>query len=171
MPVPDADLDALVGGYRNTERGDVVRIEHAGNTLRLGDGTALLAQSSKRFADDDGLVIEFDGTGGGTIDKGNGTVTRIERVAAAQPTAAELSALTGTYTSDDAEISMTVRVRDGSLELTRRPDSVFRLTPLYADAFDSELGTIIFRRDGARRPVAFSLVRERVWDLRFRRSS
>jgi CubicO group peptidase (beta-lactamase class C family) len=171
MPVPDADLDALVGGYRNTERGDVVRIEHAGNTLRLGDGTALLAQSSKRFADDDGLVIEFDGTGGGTIDKGNGTVTRIERVAAAQPTAAELSALTGTYTSDDAEISMTVRVRDGSLELTRRPDSVFRLTPLYADAFDSELGTIIFRRDGTRRPVAFTVVRDRVWDLRFRRSS
>ena len=50
-----------------------------------------------------------------------------------------------------------------------RPDSVFALTSLYVDAFDSELGTIIFRRDDARRPVEFSVVQDRVWDLRFRR--
>ena len=30
------------------------------------------------------------------------------------------------------------------------PDRVYPLTPLYADAFDSELGTIVFRRDGDR---------------------
>jgi hypothetical protein len=169
VTVADAILDAVVGQYRNTERGDVVRIEREGNTLRLGDGTALLTLSSKRFTDGDGLVIEFDGKGGGTLDEGNGTITRIERFAAAKPTAAELETLASTYTSDDAEISITARVRDGSLELTRRPDSVFLLTPLYADAFDSELGTIIFRRDGTGRPVAFSVVRERVWDLRFER--
>ena len=169
VTVADAILDAVVGQYRNTERGDVVRIEREGNTLRLGDGTALLTQSSKRFTDGDGLVIELDGRGGGTLDEGNGTITRIERFAAAKPSAAELEMLAGIYTSDDAETTITARVRDGSLELTRRPDSVFPLTPLYVDAFDCELGTIIFRRDGTGRPVAFSVVRERVWDLRFER--
>jgi hypothetical protein len=128
-----------VGLYRNTERGDVVKIEREGNALRLGDGTELVALTSKRFTDSDGLVIEFEGPDGGTMDEGSGTVVMIERVATAQPTAAEL-------------------------------DSVFPLTPLYAGAFDSELGTIIFRRDGAGRPVEFSVVRERVWDLRFRRA-
>jgi CubicO group peptidase (beta-lactamase class C family) len=169
VTVAEAELDALVGLYRNAERGDVMRIERDGNSLRLGDGTALLARSSKRFTDGDGFVIEFDGAGGGSLDEGNGTITRVERFAAAKPTATELEALAGSYTSDDAETSITARVRDGSLELTRRPDSVFRLTPLYADAFDSELGTIIFRRDGAGHPVAFSVVRDRVWDLRFER--
>ncbi len=169
VTIPDVDLDAVIGWYRNTETGDVVKIERQGNVLRLGGGTELLAQSSKRFTDNDGLVMEFDFQGGGSMDAGNGTIVKIERVATATPTTAELAALAGTYTSDDAETSMTVRVRDGSLELTRRPDSVFGLTPLYTDAFDSELGTIVFRRDGAGRPVAFSVVRERVWDLRFER--
>lgn len=175
-PVPatvsltDVDLEALVGLYRNTERGDVLKIEREGNALRLGDGTELVALTSKRFTDSDGLVIEFEGPDGGTMDEGSGTIVKIERVAIAHPTAAELESLIGTYASDDAETSLTARVRDGSLELTRRPDSVFPLTPLYADAFDSELGTIIFRRDGAGRPVEFSVVRERVWDLRFRRA-
>jgi CubicO group peptidase (beta-lactamase class C family) len=169
VTVPDAELDALVGLFRNTERGDVVAIERDGSVLRLGDGTELFALSSKRFTDNDGFVIEFDGPGGGRMDEGAGTIVKFERVAAAHPATTELEALTGTYASDDAETSMTVRVRDGSLELTRRPDSVFRLTPLYADAFDGELGTIIFTRDGAGRPVEFSVVQERVWDLRFQR--
>ena len=46
---------------------------------------------------------------------------------------------------------------DGSsLVLKRRPDTI-RLTPLYADAFESQLGIIVFRREGGR-VTAFSVV-------------
>ena len=48
------------------------------------------------------------------------------------------------------------------------PDRIYPLTPLYADAFDSELGTIVFRRAGDR-VTEFSVVEDRVWDLRFLR--
>ncbi len=59
-------------------------------------------------------------------------------------------------------------VRDGVLELTQRPDSVYPLTPLYAGAFDSGIGTIMFRRNHGR-VTELSVVQDRVWNLRFRR--
>ena len=61
-----------------------------------------------------------------------------------------------------------MRVQGDTLALTGRPDRRYPLTPLYADAFDSELGTIVFRRAGDR-VTEFSVVQDRVWDLRFRR--
>ena len=94
---------------------------------------------------------------------------RLQRVTAAHPTARELAALAGDYSSDEAETTFTLRVRDGVLEATQRPDKVYRLMPLYADAFGSDLGTIIFRRDGEGHPNEFSVVEDRVWDLRFHR--
>jgi len=93
-----------------------------------------------------------------------------ERVPKASPRPAALDQLTGTYHSDEAETTLTVAVANGGLTITRRPDAMFKLTPLYADAFRApQLGTIIFRRDAAGRVTALSVVDDRVWDLRFDR--
>jgi CubicO group peptidase (beta-lactamase class C family) len=169
VEVVDAQLDALAGLYRNAERGDVIRIERDEKGLKFGDGMALVALSRARFTDRDGTFIEFGGRDAATLDDGSGTLIRLEKMAQARPAAAELEALAGTYTSDDAEVTLRAQLRDGALEILRRPDGVFPLTPLYTDAFDSELGTIIFRRDAAGSPVEFSVVQDRVWDLRFQR--
>ncbi len=164
-----SELDALAGMYRNIERGDVVMIDRSGHTLRLDDETPLATISPLRFTDGDGGAIQFDGRGGGHMDWGRGTSIEIERIAAAHPSTAELEVLAGTYASVDAETTLTVQVHKGVLEITRRPDSTFPLTPLYTDAFGSDLGTIIFRRDSKGRSVEFSVVQDRVWDLRFQR--
>ena len=76
------------------------------------------------------------------MDEGSGAPIVLERVPAVLPTLAELETLAGRYVSDEAETTFTVRVREGALELAQRPATAYRLTPLYADAFDSELGTI-----------------------------
>ena len=163
-----AERDALAGLYRNIDRGDAVRIERGGDGLRLGD-TQLVALSPLRLTDGEGTTLAFDGTGGALMDEGNGAPVVLERVRPAQPTSRDLEALAGRYSSDEAETTFTVQVRDGTLELAQRPATVYPLTPLYADAYDSELGTIIFRRDAAGAVTAFSVVQDRVWDLRFRR--
>ena len=78
----------------------------------------------------------------------------------------------GSWTSTHVpglETTLIARVRNGALELTQRPATVYPLAPLYADAFDSELGTIIFRRDARGAVTGLSVVQDRVWDLRFRR--
>lgn len=95
-----------------------------------------------------------------------------ELVRQATPAVAQLTDLAGVYASDDAETTLTVSVEGAGLVVKRRPDSVFKLTPLYTDAFRApELGTIVFRRDARGAVTALSVVQDRVWDLRFARTT
>jgi len=147
----------------------VVRIERDGDHLRLDDGAPLVTLSPTRVTDGDGSFMHFDMDGGALLDEGSGPPDIFERVPAAMPALAELEVLAGTYSSGEAETTFNARVRDGALELTQRPATVFRLAPLYADAFESGLGTIIFHRDAGGHVTGLSVVQDRVWDLRFRR--
>jgi hypothetical protein len=89
--------------------------------------------------------------------------------AAATPTAAQLTDFAGTYTSEEAETTVSVALQGDSLVIKRRPDTTLQLTPVYADAFNApQLGLVIFRRE-AGRVTALSVVQDRVWDLRFAR--
>jgi CubicO group peptidase (beta-lactamase class C family) len=169
VALTESALDALAGLYRNVERGDTVKFQRDGSTLWLDGETVLIEVSPLGFTDSAGSLFTFDGKGGARIDEGNGLPTRLERVAEAHPTPAELAALAGSYASDEAETSLDVRVQAGVLEIFQRPDRVYALAPLYQDAFESDLGTIIFRRDASNSVTELSVVRDRVWDLRFRR--
>jgi CubicO group peptidase (beta-lactamase class C family) len=169
VKLTEVESAAVTGLYRSLVTGDTATIERDGDTNRGGDTPPLIALSPRRFTDGEGQFIEFDGRGGATLDFGNGTTEAFERVAEAHPSAAELEALAGSYRSDDAEVTLVVAVKDGALEIRRRPDGVFPLTPRYADAFGSDLGTIIFRRDAQGRAAGFSVVSGRVWDMRFER--
>jgi CubicO group peptidase (beta-lactamase class C family) len=81
-----------------------------------------------------------------------------------------LSAFIGTYSSEEAETTLTVALEAGKLVIHRRRDSAFPLTPTYADAFNSDLGSIRFLRDASGKIVSLSLGQSRVWDLRFART-
>ena len=119
-----------------------------------------------------GRTWTFDGHGGATASDAYRTVEAYERVDPAKPTAQQLSQLAGTYASEDAETSMIAAVENGALVLKHRPDVTIKLTPMYADVFGAgPLGTVIFRRDGSGRAIAFSVVQDRVWDMRFERVS
>jgi len=163
-----AELDRFTGLYRNEIRGDTFRVVRDGDVLRLGDGTRLIAVSPRRLIDGDELVIEVAESGSGTMYDGSGSEIPIQRVTEMRPTVEELAEYAGEYESDEAGAGFTVRLQGESLEMTRQPDGVFTLTPLYADAFDGEPGTIVFRRDGDR-IVSLSVVQDRIWNLQFRR--
>ena len=100
-----------------------------------------------------------------------GTSETYQRVEEWTPSAPALEVYAGTYASEEAETEMTATVEAGRLHLKRRPDTSIALTPIYLDAFrGGALGTIIFRRDAAGKITAFSVVQDRVWDLRFRKT-
>jgi len=179
--VSSADLDARVGMYRNTTTGvpfsivrddETLRIED-GNAFRVENGTPLIALSSSRFGVSSGsvTVMDFDDRGRARLTMGNNTSAIFEKVPLAQMTRSELSEFEGSYVSDEAEVTMQVVVRDGALVLERRPDTTITLTPLYSDAFTGSLGTVLFHRDASGQVVEFSVVMERVWDLRFQRNT
>jgi CubicO group peptidase (beta-lactamase class C family) len=148
VPAPAKPLPAGSQGlhpndlFRNVDNGTVIVSPVAGSTWKLA-GDRL------------------------TVTDRYGVEEVFERVPKASAGAA-LDSFAGRYRSDEAEAVLTVAVANGELTITRRPDAIFRLSPLYADAFRApQLGTIIFRRDAAGRVSALSVVDDRVWNLRF----
>jgi CubicO group peptidase (beta-lactamase class C family) len=167
------ELGSFAGLYRSRKRGVAARVAVGQDTLRLTPGGPLVAQSGTTFLTAAGAEVSFAPGEGGTMTMRvvgpNGSEEVWERVPPAKPTPAELSELAGTYTSADAETTLTVVVEGDALRVKMRPDRVETLSPLYADAFDGPLGVVIFRRDARGRVVALSVVQDRAWDVRFER--
>jgi CubicO group peptidase (beta-lactamase class C family) len=171
VAVAAAELDARAGLYRHLDTGLTLSLVRDKDTLRTENKVALVPLSATRFALDRGAAIEFDGRGGARFIPLQGLPDAFEKVPAAHPTPDQLAEFIGRYSSDEAEVTLQVVVRDGVLALVRRPDTVLPLTPLYADAFRAPgpLGMVRFHRDSRRRVREMSVVNDRVWDLRLRR--
>jgi CubicO group peptidase (beta-lactamase class C family) len=170
VEVPAADLDSRVGLWRNTADGTVLSLVRDKAGLKVESGQSLVAVSPVQFVPaQGGQPYEFDGADGLTVGPTDAIAQRYERVVAAKPTPEQLQELAGVYVSYEAETALGVVVHQGELLVERRPDAIMRLRPLYADAFDSPIGLVRFRRGDDGRVSEMSLTQERVWDLRFRR--
>jgi len=90
-----------------------------------------------------------------------------DRVEPSTPGVAGMQGMVGDYVSDEAETTLKVVLTPKGLEFHQRPDSVYALTPTYAGAFSSELGSVRFWRDASGRVTGLSLGDSRMWDLRF----
>jgi hypothetical protein len=78
--------------------------------------------------------------------------------------------MAGEYRSEEAEVTLRVKVEGDGLVIVRRPGTRMVLNPRYEDGFETpELGSVRFLRDGGGRVTAMSLGSERVWDLRLER--
>jgi hypothetical protein len=164
--VTAAQAESVTGLYRDTATSEPMRLSRTANALQIERGPVLFPVSPTRFVTARGHVVELDANGSLTRRDEYGSVTHHARVTAAVPTVDQLRELTGTFASEDAEVVLRAELEGSSLVLKRRPDATIPLSPLYADAFSSPLGTIVFRRDGGR-VTAFSVIQDRVWDLRF----
>jgi CubicO group peptidase (beta-lactamase class C family) len=162
------DGQRLVGIYRNDGPGEPLTVGRAGQDLRIDGGPKLTLQSSARFTTSGGRVFDFSGDGLTATDE-FGSVDRYVRVDARDLSPKPLTDYVATYRSDEAEVTMTAALDGGTLVLKRRPDTVIRLTSVYADAFRGPIGFVRFLRDGNGRVTAFSINQDRVWDLRFTR--
>ena len=99
----------------------------------------------------------------------DGDTTRYEPVATVSPAPEQLAAYAGTYWSDELDTRFTVAVHDGALVARTRLGEETRLAPVFADAFTSPAGTVIFSRDARGRVSGFGIWAGRVRDVRFRR--
>ena len=172
-----AQVAAFAGGYRDMRRGQFVSVTAEGASLRVGPGGGgimLAAAGDNTFASPQGLSLTFEGEAAGGVRPAAVMTTpagevRLEPVEDFNPSAAQLSAYTGTYRSDEAEVTFRAAVEDGKLVLRDRYGDRQELEPAYSDAFARGPNTVIFRRDGAGRVTQMSLSQSRVWDLRFER--
>jgi len=161
-----AEADAATGMFRNVVTGEAMNVSRADDGVRV-DRVPYVASSGSRFINQSGDAWEVQADGSARLIDQYGSVDTFQRVSTATPTTSELAELAGAYVSDDAETTFVASVEDGALVLKRRPDTVIKLTPTYKDAFSGALGAVVFRRGGT--ALEFSLVQDRVWDMRFTR--
>lgn len=162
------DADRLIGLYRSIHpRRIAVVLRDKEGHLIIENFARLIPATTTRFSTSEGHTMEFDGGGELRATDEFGVTTVFNRVERVTPALGELTTLAGRYVSDEIETTFDLVVDDGRLVLRRRPDTSMALTPVYADAFTSPLGWIVFHRDASRRVTGLSVSQDRVWDLRF----
>jgi CubicO group peptidase (beta-lactamase class C family) len=174
VEVPAATLESYAGGYRDPLQNSFYRLSVDDGSLTLGglggQGAPLTAVSDTRFEHPAGIVIEFDASEGRPVPlfetPVNGPV-RLIPVDTPELTEADLGQYVGEYFSHEAEVTYSVAVEDGRLNLVDRYGDGRPLESAYRDAFAGPGGMVIFRRDAAGRIEGLSFSQGRVWDLRF----
>ena len=165
-----AEAAAIEGFYRNTATGAPMRLVQDEKRLRIERGPVVTATSPTTLVSEIGHTLDLDDRGVLRVTDPHGHVESYERASANPPTADQLRELAGTYASEEAAITVIIDIDETALVLKRALDTRVTLTTLYADTFRApQIGTIVFRRDAAGRPTGFSVIQDRVWDLRFTR--
>lgn len=175
VAIAPAALQAKAGLYRSVRDHRTLAVEFQGGQLRIDRRAALTPVSGDVFlVGEDGPRAEFEPDPSGKamrlrlaseVDEGN----YYEKVDRWAPTAAELQAMTGAYSSDEADVTFQVALEGDHLVMHRRPDATIALTATYRDGFSSSLGSVRFLRDGQGRVSELSIGEQRVWDLRLRK--
>lgn len=176
VPVPEGTLRDREGLYRNARSGEPMRLVRDGGALRVEAGPPLRALSREEFQVGEGeRRFRFPAAAGPVASfeefQDGFRVAIWERVEGRLPGLSELQAMAGLYHSEDAAVTLELRVEEGQAVLYRRPGSRFPMTPVYEDAFRSGLGFIRIIRGGGGEIRELSLRQERVHDLRLRRVS
>ena len=162
-------LEGLAGPYRRVRDRRRINFSVVDGVLTLAE-QALTPVGEGRFEGGPysvGFHSESDGHLNAVVTV-NGDRFRLEPVEVPELSAEALTEFEGTYQSDQAEVSYSFEVRDGSLVRLDRYGVVVPLTLDYSDTFSGGGGSWIFGRE-AGRVTSVNFSQGRVWDLRFER--
>ena len=172
VPATAAELEQVQGLYRNRRTSEALGIDLDDGKLRvagLGVLTPIAADTYQVGTSSIRVNVVRDGSGQvrGVRSVVSGETNEFDRVARGTPSAADMAAYAGTYTSDEAEVTLVVAVDAGRLVIRRRPNTTIPLEPTYVDGFSGSIGHIRFLRDAAGTVTHLSIGNPRVWDIRF----
>jgi hypothetical protein len=133
-------------------------------------GQKLLRVSKNQFHDLGTGVITFDDAGGAMkvrLDLDGEPFFAGDRVEAPKLSAAALEAFAGKYRSEELQTTYRIAAEDGKLMMHVGWYPAMELTPIVADKFDCEFGTVEFRRDAKGAVAGLSVFEGRARDMRF----
>jgi len=170
VTVSAAELAPRAGVYRNVRTNEPIELTASPEGLATGESRLIPLSASRFRIGAGGPVMEFTAAPdmGFRVLAASGDTLTFERTAAWTP--ARPADFAGEYRSDEAEVSYTAAVENGTLVMHRRPDARIPLSPRYPDAFTTPEGWVLrFTRDSAGRVDGFGLWVDRVRGLRFTR--
>ncbi len=165
VPVDSAELARRAGSYRNGS-GRLLRITHQDGALGML-GTTFRATDASSAQDPRGQVAKFGANGSlSVIDEmgNNHAYTKLDVPAPGRAAPADLA---GTYVSDEANATWTIKVDAGKASLSMKSDVTLPLTFAYDDAYETDGIMLLVKRDTAGVITGLSASSARVWDLKF----
>ncbi len=159
-----AELARRVGQYRNGA-GRLLRVENKNGAMTML-GASFQATGTLTAEDTSGRLARFDSDGSVfvTDDMGN---TQAYRKLVAAPAQAIPADVAGTYVSDEANATWTIKVTAGKAFVNMRSDLAVPLEWVCEDAWEAN-GTMLFlKRDKAGSITGLSASSGRVWNLAF----
>jgi CubicO group peptidase (beta-lactamase class C family) len=175
VTITEARAKALAGIYRLDEKDETLWLVARGNRLTVPDlGLSLTATSDSTFrVPEFPVTLRFSALTGGL----HRMVLEVEdeppqawqqQPAAVPPTAQAMTALAGTYWSEELEARYTVAVGDSGLTLGHRKSEAMPLRIAFGDAWIAPFGTVRFTREKGK-VTGFTLTGGRVRNVAFRR--
>jgi CubicO group peptidase (beta-lactamase class C family) len=183
QPLPELtaqQITAIAGTYWNRKEDDFTTIHVNGGKLVMGDDPNDL-HALKQFApghfhvadvpwgnDIDLHFPDYSGGKKGNLEQSFGGKPDVyEPVAAYEPNAAQLSAFSGSYVSEEIDPVYRITAEGGKLTLHRIRHGAETLRPVMEDTFNGDIGTLHFKRDSKGQVAGFVLNAGRIQGLKF----
>ncbi len=140
----ESDLKKFEGIWRSIRHMDVQRIARKENALFNNKIRAAVLDQNTAYFDARWNITKTNRV---LVTYGTDTLSYI-KVAAPDLTVKSLTALTGTYYSEEADATYLVEIKNNEIIIHNKPHPPYKLTPTFNDAFFSEDGNLFeFRRD------------------------
>ena len=162
-----AKLAEFTGMYRKIRDNTTTEVRLSNGKLTMG--AAELVPTGSATFEQGGRQVLFEGGRFRIVTPDDETV--YERVDPARPSAADLAALAGTYTSPETGTPVTVAAKNGELTLAIGTNAPAPLRPTFRDAFMMQTTAIRFWRNANGNVTGLSAGDDRAWDLRFTKTA
>jgi hypothetical protein len=181
VTLSEEEMKPFTGTYRNGTIGTLRRIALKEGKLRIdsfgASSTELNALGGGRFRPAGATsTLEFAPAASSGAARPSVTILRegqkperLDRVEPFTPNPAELSAFTGSYSSDELDVSYEIALDGDKLTVRVKNGRPRPLQPAFRDAFASQGIIIEFQRDAKRRVAGFSVQAGRVRNITFRK--
>lgn len=163
--VSEAEMKRFVGSYRSIRNFDLFTITYKDNKLSLNGQLltplhrdTVLRSGQKLAYVKPGRILSISGQDTASYRKVNSTDTTVRNV----------QGLGGTYFSKEADTEFTISVKNNEVWINRRPDTSYKLEPLYYDGYrGDEFDLLEFRRDKKGKITGFEISMSRAERISF----
>lgn len=165
VSVSEQDLKRFTGSYRSIRNFDLFTIEYKDNKLLLNGQLltplhrdTLLRTGQKLAYVKPGRIIAISGQ----------DTASYRKVSAMDTTVRNVQGLAGTYFSKEADTEFTITVKNNEVWISRRPDTSYKLAPLYYDGYSGdEFDLLEFKRDKKGKITGFEISMSRAERIPF----
>lgn len=161
----EADLNRWTGTWRHTTEPEFFTIEQNANNLRVGNTLLTPVHRDTVYGSNYVLITTPDKNIVRQTAEGREVYVKMP---APDKSPAYLQKIAGRYRSDDADVTIEIKVKDNELWVQRKPGDVFLLMPVYRDAYRWEgSGLMELIRDRKDNITGFELSLPRAWRVPF----